>query len=366
MNMLSERVQKSLHDSQQLLARLVWDSEPPTLAKLRDLRCLTSFSSLPLFLKNDLKKLVTDRSTGERRWHNTSVIWNDRHYVFRACIHDSDTAFVQSALIKSILISVLTLQGLGQAGPPLLDIWYVPVGGLKRLPAKHGSTITPEHVNSGMTWWKRGQPPRVLVYRAEDACKVTIHELIHAMGCDFMEDVRKSAEIVSVNESFVDAVACYIYAVWAFTLLKRGCRTKVSDEQHVMSSVDFVREHILNMAAQVSLHFEDGEWIETTSSRAYYLGKAALWFDLSAFLDTLGQIGETSSCVQVDAQGFLSRAMSCTRFRAEIDRRVAMCKNTSGANIHMVPSLVDVLGHVLRSMAPSGPTHTALAHRRRA
>lgn len=114
----------------------------------------------------------------------------------------------------------------GVARPRTLDLTLYLWDGAKRLPARAGAEIGPDHINTGVTSWNYGGSCSVLVYRREDLEKTIVHELLHCYGigdwcnrdatvlahcrakaADFGHDAK-----LLPGETVVDALAIYITA----------------------------------------------------------------------------------------------------------------------------------------------------------
>jgi len=64
-----------------------------------------------------------------------------------------------------------------------VSIVFVATPSPRLLPEQPRGAVGPEHINDGVTFF-RYSPPRVLVWREEDADKVITHELVHRFGID--------------------------------------------------------------------------------------------------------------------------------------------------------------------------------------
>lgn len=173
--------------------------------------------------------------------------------------------------------------------PRALHVTYVPRPEKRALPLTRGEPLAAEHVNGGLTDHGGGGTTRVLVWRAEDGCKVLLHEVLHAYGVDGRlhdraVDIALARDLgvtttdgggVRLAEAYVDAVACYLYAMWQVGTARGQALTR---------ALTATREHMEVGAARVMLHYRGGAWHERTNACAYYVIKAALWADLPALL----------------------------------------------------------------------------------
>lgn len=64
-------------------------------------------------------------------------------------------------------------------------VFFLANPSLREFPHRASSAITPRHINGGYTY--NGDNRSIMIYRAEDATRVLIHELQHASALDHME-----------------------------------------------------------------------------------------------------------------------------------------------------------------------------------
>ncbi len=88
-------------------------------------------------------------------------------------------------------------------------IYFLASSHLRKFPSKN-EHIRPQHINGGYTY--HCNPETIMIYRAEDATRVLIHELMHSCCLDKMENG------VDIVEAETEAWAELIY----ITLLSRG------------------------------------------------------------------------------------------------------------------------------------------------
>lgn len=104
-----------------------------------------------------------------------------------------------------------------------LSVTFIPHDKDRVLPARRGAPLTPDHINGGVT-----AGDEIVVYRSEDACKVLVHELLHAYHWDVsfhgnpdeslvtaFDDMAPNSGEVGINEAYVEAAACCLFTLWA-------------------------------------------------------------------------------------------------------------------------------------------------------
>lgn len=207
---------------------------------------------------------------------------------------------------------------------------------LRTIPARHGQSVNPEHINGGLTHPSNSNesPSRVLVYRVQDAGKVLVHELLHLASLDSAlqptsgwgsveeaEDrivkryrVQVKAMPLGLNESYTEVLACYLHTLWwaakesdskrrssesASTLADTDSQSQrsLSVERKYVSSfrikieneaLEKMASHIQAVSRRVWRHFYTAnkdsanfitnvDWKEGTHCFSYVACRAALW-----------------------------------------------------------------------------------------
>ena len=82
-------------------------------------------------------------------------------------------------------------------------VYFLANTDLRLFPKKLDTSIKPQNINGGYTY--RCNPETILVYRAEDATRVLIHELMHSCCLD------NPANTVDIIEAETEAWAEYVY-----------------------------------------------------------------------------------------------------------------------------------------------------------
>lgn len=292
---------------------------------------------------SDLADVVAGRFVPKRiilfmkRMRNSPGVWLStsprRGWVLRAWVRSPvEERFVRDVLAHAVSTVLSVADDLrwssDRSSTRLMSVWYAPIGAAKQLPRQAGRILTCDNVNSGLTCFE-DTAVSVFVYRREDACKVMMHELLHALGVD--EAWRGS---VDDNESYVDTLACYMHSLWAYRLGRLGRPASQGNPIGVEAALRTTRDHIMNVASRVERHFEGMPWLESTHARAYYVGKAALWHDLPAFLQLLCGLGNER--VDPDALGgYLKRVRASRKFRSDMK---AMSLRVTGRSLRMAPT----------------------------
>ena len=159
-----------------------------------------------------------------------------------------------------------------------------------------GFVISPMHINGGVTFATPGQPPRIVVYRREDATKVLVHELVHAAGIDRALHRLSSREaeaadvafghrhdVESVNqgqplglsEAYTETLACYLHSRWWRAAFRpRRMRPTARRVDAVLAA------HIEAVARALDAAASGGgasTFREGTHGFAYAVCRAAIW-----------------------------------------------------------------------------------------
>jgi hypothetical protein len=80
---------------------------------------------------------------------------------------------------------VRILRMYSEEGRKPFKVFFLAISDLRTFP-KHNEQITPENINGGYTY--RCNPETILIYRAEDATRVLLHELMHSCCLDKVEN----------------------------------------------------------------------------------------------------------------------------------------------------------------------------------
>jgi hypothetical protein len=185
-----------------------------------------------------------------------------------------DLAFADAELAPLLASSAALLAAgtLGYVGARI-DVTYVAWDRRRALPAARDVRLDAAHVNGGVT-----MGPAMMVFRREDACKVAVHELLHALGTDAA--IRKRGTMLS--EAFTETLACWLHSRWWLARhgIQPGSREETAVERRLARHVEVAAIRVSHHCAQGA----DKVWREGTNAYAYYVCKAAIWRRLPAFL----------------------------------------------------------------------------------
>ena len=184
-----------------------------------------------------------------------------------------------------------------------IDITLICYDGKKHLPDDQ-STLGPFEINGGVTM-TQGDHAEIVVYRYEEIVKVLTHEMIHAFGLDakhisandesFVNEyfnlmTSMTCKSATLNESFTDALACFINAVMYTNFLR------IPEEKFVsvfLRNMEKERRHVFSQAQKVlmfngykspegQLH-NDAPICEKTHVTSYFVIKSVVYEDLLSF-----------------------------------------------------------------------------------
>ncbi len=143
----------------------------------------------------------------------------------------------------------------------------------KKIP-EQGTILSPEHINSGVTWSCK-KISEVIVFREEEWFKVYIHELFHNLGLDFSQH--------SIN--YFKKELQKIHPIKSeFLLYEAYCECWATIIQLVYFNRSSSREtkHALCQAKQI-IHFRE-DYKEKTNVFCYYFIKAVFLTDMDYFV----------------------------------------------------------------------------------
>lgn len=170
----------------------------------------------------------------------------------------------------------------------------------KRLPDR-GKPITPDHVNSGFTWFETrvgAGAKGIVIFRTEEFPKVLCHELLHFYGIGEIHDEHVLRDAIamfdapgisstlSINEAVTELHATIINAL---------IRTRMSERMSFDEALRREYTHAMRTIALMRSHFGIAKsasswkgWKETTHAFSYYVVKGiflahALKLDPCAF-----------------------------------------------------------------------------------
>jgi hypothetical protein len=227
-----------------------------------------------------------------------------------------DLAFAGEELAPLLAATAALLQeasGGARRASDVATFVYVARGGRRALPADPGEPIAAPHVNGGLT--TRGGWS--LVFLREDAAKVAVHELLHAMGC--FDDVlfgqpaslalAKHARVTSVgspvstarsllSEAATETLATWLHAQWWLArrgLLQRRSAPAAAVEARLARHIDVVAGRVVRHCRRRGGSLGTATWVEATNAYAYYVCKAAAWRRLPQFLAGVSRWGLLSA-----------------------------------------------------------------------
>lgn len=200
--------------------------------------------------------------------------------------------FVREELLPCLLQATALVRRAASDPATPIDVTYVDVRDRLRSlpppsPAGRAAVILPQHINGGVTFHAHR---RIVVYRREDACKVLVHELLHAFGLDRALWVHASpaaaraeaefarrhrvvsaVRFVGLGEAYVESLACYLHARWW-----SGRRRPAGWP----ATLKRVAAHIEDVGRRVDRACSLGgraEFAEGTHAFAYAVCRAAVW-----------------------------------------------------------------------------------------
>ena len=154
-------------------------------------------------------------------------------------------------------------------------------------------SYTPEGVNSGST----DRNNSIIIWRKEDILKVLIHEVIHLLELDNVED---SQEIIdhynekyglgnkklNVYEAYTEIWALLIHSYYLALVTQKSLTTKISVKELFNDYVLIEKYWCNELGGKLLDFFKEGEDVdERTNTTSYYIIKTEILNDLKGFLD---------------------------------------------------------------------------------
>ena len=153
-------------------------------------------------------------------------------------------------------------------------------------------SYTPEGVNSGST----DRNNTIIIWRKEDILKVLIHEIIHLLGFDNVEDsqeiidhynekYRLGNKKLNVYEAYTEIWALLIHSYYLALVTQKSLSTKISVKELFFNYVIIEKHWCNELGGKLLSFFKEGENIdERTNTTSYYIIKTEILNDLKRFL----------------------------------------------------------------------------------
>ena len=154
-------------------------------------------------------------------------------------------------------------------------------------------SYTPEGVNSGST----DRNNSIIIWRKEDILKVLIHETIHLLGFDNVEDnediinhyndkYNLGNKKLNIYEAYTEIWALLIHSYYLALVTQKHLTTKISVKELFQGYV-LIEKHWCNeLGGKLLGFFKDGEDVdERTNTTSYYIIKSEILNDLKGFLE---------------------------------------------------------------------------------
>tara|TARA_B100000900_G_C20527074_1_gene694651 strand:+ start:42 stop:1061 length:1020 start_codon:yes stop_codon:yes gene_type:complete len=153
-------------------------------------------------------------------------------------------------------------------------------------------SYTPSGINSGST----DRNDSIIIWRKEDILKVLIHEIIHLLGFDNVEDnediinhynekYRLGNKKLNIYEAYTEIWALLIHSYYLAYITQKSLITKISIKELFQDYV-LIEKHWCNeLGGKLLDYFKDGEDVDKrTNTTSYYIIKTEILNDLKDFL----------------------------------------------------------------------------------
>ena len=169
-------------------------------------------------------------------------------------------------------------------------LYYIPTNFKKYFPKKN--IIGPENVNSAFTSFNYdGSGDRIVIFRKEEAMKVSIHELVHFTKMDFSfkdqrdinkqvlknYDINSNSKFINLFEAYTDSIAIIYNTIFNSILLGKSVSKLLNNELNYQYSTlcnilqFFKMEHILK-----DKNISGNKLMQRSNVLAYYFIKFGL------------------------------------------------------------------------------------------
>jgi hypothetical protein len=154
-------------------------------------------------------------------------------------------------------------------------------------------SYTPEGINSGST----DRNNTILIWRKEDILKVLIHEIIHLLGLDNVEDsqeiidhynekYRLGNKKLNVYEAYTEIWALLIHSYYLAVVTQSILDTKISVKELFNDFVLIEKYWCNELGGKLLGYFKEKEDVDKrTNTTSYYIIKTEILNDLKGFLN---------------------------------------------------------------------------------
>ena len=154
-------------------------------------------------------------------------------------------------------------------------------------------SYTPEGINSGST----DRNDSIIIWRKEDILKVLIHEIIHLLGFDNLEDnkdiinhynekYKLGNKKLNIYEAYTEIWALLIHSYYLAYVTQKSLTTKISVKELFQDYVLIEKQWCNELGGKLLGFFKDEEDIDDrTNTTSYYIIKTEILNDLKGFLD---------------------------------------------------------------------------------
>ena len=154
-------------------------------------------------------------------------------------------------------------------------------------------SYTPEGINSGST----DRNHSIVIWRKEDILKVLIHEIIHLLGFDNIEDnediinhYNKKYNLgnkkLNIYEAYTEIWTLLIHSYYLALITQKSLTTKITVKELFFDYI-LIEKHWCNeLGGKLLDFFKEGEDVDKkTNTTSYYIIKTEILNDLKGFLD---------------------------------------------------------------------------------
>jgi len=151
---------------------------------------------------------------------------------------------------------------------------------------------TPEGINSGST-----DRVSILIWRKEDILKVLIHEMIHLLGFDAVEDGKGIVDHyndrydlgnkkLNIFEAYTEVWALLIHCYYIATITHSSVRSGISLEELFFDYILIEKCWCNELGGRILTLFRSGEDVDAhTNTMSYYVIKTEILNDLKGFMN---------------------------------------------------------------------------------
>lgn len=263
---------------------------------------------LPKKIENEIENTIKNINVNPNRKSNNTVLCKHYKHLSTNCnlycigMKSENQNMIKNTEKAHQLLSLMARMKYIWRGNDVknpINVVYWSTNHPKVFPEK-GKILGVEDVNSAVTYLYNNKKIKygdIYIYRREEAPKIIVHEMIHALGLDReLFDSKMPICVTSemnTNEAFTEALALYCY----YNLCSSDQRNHKNTDANIQYHIGKEYQYGLNQSAKILNHYDlqisdilkDGQkcFPQQSGVFSYYIAKTALLPHISLMLNCI-------------------------------------------------------------------------------